>query len=129
MVSRMPLTWCDVTTWGDQVSGQPILLKALLHERHWQNYATFCAEYDKAARRIEPSLVQTFPSRAQLHRWLTGSLRTLPYADHCRVLEEMFPGWTAAQLFQPSSPELLYAGVRSSGATSAPVAGLGGCTV
>jgi hypothetical protein len=97
------------------MAGQPILLKALLRERHWQNYATFCTEYDKAARRIEPDLVQTFPSRAQLHRWLTGGLRTLPYADHCRVLEEMFPGWTAAQLFQPSSPELLYADGRSSG--------------
>ena len=38
---------------------QPILLKALLRERHWQNYATFCAEYDKVARRIDPNLVQT----------------------------------------------------------------------
>jgi hypothetical protein len=88
--------------------GQPILLKALLREHHWQNYATFCAEYDRAAQRIDSDLVQTFPSRAQLHRWLTGALVGLPYPDHCRVLEEMFPGWTAAQLFQPSSPELLY---------------------
>ena len=32
-----------------------------------------------------------------------------PLPDHCRVLEEMFPGWSAAQLFQPSTPELLYA--------------------
>jgi hypothetical protein len=96
--------------------GQPILLMALLRERHWQNYTKFCAEYDKAARRVDPGLVRTFPSRAQLHRWLTGSLRSLPYADHCRVLEEMFPGWTATQLFQTSSPELLYAGGRTPGA-------------
>lgn len=81
---------------------QPIALKALLRERHWQNYATFCAEYDKAARRVDPDLARTYPSRAQLHRWLTGALRTLPYPDHCRVLEEMFPGWTAAQLFEPA---------------------------
>ena len=60
--------------------------------------------YDKAAARIGSDLVQTFPSRAQLHRWLSGSLRGLPYADHCRVLEEMLPGWTAEQhrLRQPT---------------------------
>jgi hypothetical protein len=59
--------------------------------------------------------MRSFPSRAQLHRWLTDSLRGLPYPDHCRVLEEMFPGWTAEQLFQPAVPELLYASGRSSG--------------
>jgi hypothetical protein len=90
--------------------GQPILLKILLGQRHWQNYATFCAEYDKAAARIDPALLRTFPSRAQLHRWLSGSLRSLPYPGHCRVLEEMLPGWTAEQLFQPATPQLLYAG-------------------
>jgi hypothetical protein len=81
------------------------MLKVLLREKHWQNYSTFCAEYDKAARRIDPDLAGRYPSRAQLHRWLTGAVRSLPYADHCRVLEEMFPGWTAEQLFRPSSGE------------------------
>jgi hypothetical protein len=52
---------------------QPLALKALLRERHWQNYATFCVEYDKAAQRVDPGLVRTYPSRAQLHRWLTGA--------------------------------------------------------
>ena len=33
-------------------------------------------------------------------------MRSLPYPDHCRVLEEMFPGWTAEQLFSPCPPEL-----------------------
>lgn len=87
------------------MSEQPVMLKVLLRERHWQNYSTFCAEYDKAARRIDPDLAGRYPSRAQLHRWLTGAVRGLPYADHCRVLEEMFPGWTAEQLFQPSTGE------------------------
>jgi hypothetical protein len=79
------------------------MLKILLREKHWQNYSTFCTEYDKAARRIDPDLAGRYPSRAQLHRWLSGAVRSLPYADHCRVLEEMFPGWTAEQLFQPSA--------------------------
>ena len=87
------------------MSEQPVMLKVLLREKHWQNYSTFCAEYDKAARRIDPDLAGRYPSRAQLHRWLTGAVRSLPYADHCRVLEEMFPGWTADQLFQPSTGE------------------------
>jgi hypothetical protein len=79
------------------------MLKILLREKHWQNYSTFTAEYDKAARRIDPDLAGRYPSRAQLHRWLTGAVRSLPYADHCRVLEEMFPGWTAEQLFHPAA--------------------------
>jgi hypothetical protein len=81
------------------------MLKILLRGKHWQNYSTFCVEYDKAARRIDPDLAGRYPSRAQLHRWINGAVRSLPYADHCRVLEEMFPGWTAEQLFQPSSGE------------------------
>jgi hypothetical protein len=88
---------------------QPVMLKTLLRERHWQNYSTFCSEYDKAARQLDARLAGTYPSRAQLHRWLTGTLRSLPYADHCRVLEEMFPGWTAEQLFQPATSELSWA--------------------
>ncbi|HXP19676.1 MAG TPA: hypothetical protein VN840_08530 [Streptosporangiaceae bacterium] len=97
------------------MASQPIMLKVLLGQRHWQNYATFCAEYDKAARKLDPELAGTFPSRAQLHRWLNGSLRGLPYADHCRVLEEMLTGWNAEQLFQPATPDLLYAGPHASG--------------
>ncbi len=85
------------------MSEQPVMLKVLLRERHWQNYSTFTAEHDKAARRIDPDLAGRYPSRAQLHRWLTGAVRSLPYADHCRVLEEMFPGWTAEQLFHPAA--------------------------
>jgi hypothetical protein len=71
-------------------------------------------------------VVRTYPSRAQLHRWLTGSLRSLPYPGHCRVLEEMLPGWTAEQLFGPSAPELLYAGRRSGGQAPARTAGAAG---
>jgi hypothetical protein len=73
------------------MSEQPVMLKVLLREKHWQNYSTFCAEYDKAARRIDPDLAGHYPSRAQLHRWLTGAMRGLPYADHCRVLEVRCP--------------------------------------
>jgi hypothetical protein len=46
------------------MSEPPILLKLLLRDRHWQNYGTFCAEYDKAAARIDPDLARTSPSRA-----------------------------------------------------------------
>ncbi len=79
---------------------EAIRLKQLLRERHWQKYATFCREYDRAATVIDPSLAGSAPSRGQLHRWLGGELKGLPYPDHCRVLEGMFPGWTADQLFE-----------------------------
>lgn len=80
------------------------LLKVLLRQRHWQNYATFCREYDKAAHRLDSELVGTWPSRAQLHRWVSGELARLPYPDHCRILEEMFPDSSAEQLFAPCVP-------------------------
>ncbi|MEV5705734.1 hypothetical protein [Actinoallomurus sp. NPDC052274] len=83
----------------------PVRLKALLRERHWQTYRTFSAEYDKAARKVDPSLVGRGPSRAQLHRWISGDVKKLPYPDHCRVLEKMFPGWTAEQLFERVNDE------------------------
>ncbi len=83
------------------MAARPILLRSLLEARHWQTYRTFCAEYDKAARKIAPELVKTWPSRAQLHRWLSGALKGLPYSDHCRVLEAMFPEYTAMELFSP----------------------------
>jgi hypothetical protein len=75
-------------------------LRLLLRQRHWQSHKTFCAEYDKAARSIDPRLMGGAPSRAQLHRWLSGELKGLPYGDHCRILEKMFPGWLAEQLFE-----------------------------
>jgi len=82
------------------MTGHPARLKVLLQERHWQTYRTFQREYDKAARSLDAALVGSWPSRAQLGRWLSGELKGLPYPDHCRVLEKMFPGWTAAQLFE-----------------------------
>lgn len=86
------------------------VLKALLRQRHWQTYSTFCAEYDKVARTVDPRLAGTWPSRAQHHRWLSGALTGLPYPDHCRILEKLFPGWTATQLFQPYSAEAVAQG-------------------
>ena len=88
------------------MTGQPPALRVLLRQRHWK-YATFCTEYDKAAKSVDPSLTGTWPSRAQFHRWINGEVRGMPYPDACRVLEAMFPGWTAEQLFAPSSDELL----------------------
>ncbi len=84
---------------------QPVRLKFLLQERHWQTYRTFCAEYDKVARTIDKTLVGTAPSRPQLHRWLAGALAKLPHPHHCRVLEAMFPGWSAQELFEPYIPD------------------------
>ena len=77
---------------------ESVALKNLLRERHW-TYATFCIEYDKAARTIDPRLTRAWPSRAQFHRWLAGDLQQLPHPDACRVLEALFPGWAVEQLF------------------------------
>jgi hypothetical protein len=108
---------------GDHMPEQAIMLKVLLRERHWQNYSTFCAEYDKAAGKLDSDLAGSYPSRAQLHRWLSGALRSLPYPDHCRLLEEMLSGWTADQLFQPAASDLMYANGQSTTAAGSQIAG------
>jgi Domain of unknown function (DUF5919) len=88
---------------------RPPALRMLLRQRHWK-YATFCTEYDKAAKSVDPELMGSWPSRAQFHRWINGEVRGMPYPDACRVLEALFPGWTAEELFAPSSDELLARG-------------------
>lgn len=80
----------------------PVVLRDLLRDKHWQTYRTFCREYDKAARKIDSSYVGSYPSRAQLHRWQSGELKGTPYPQHCEVLEGMFPGVSAADMFVPS---------------------------
>jgi hypothetical protein len=82
-----------------------VRLKDALRDRHWQTYATFCREYDRAAEGVDSHLVGSWPSRAQLHRWLAGDLKGIPYPDHCRVLERMLPGWSIGQLFTRCGPE------------------------
>jgi hypothetical protein len=82
------------------VTAKPIVLKMLLQHRHLQTHRAFCREYDRVAAGIDPILRGGWPSKAQFYRWLTGDLVGIPYADHCRVLEKMFPGWTVDQLFQ-----------------------------
>lgn len=77
-------------------------LKALLVERHMQSHSAFVHEYDKAAAAVDPAFVGKAPGRAQYFRWLAGTLTELPYAHHRRVLEQMFPGRTAAELFAPA---------------------------
>ena len=85
------------------MTGQPPLLAALLQDKSLHRYGSFRAAYDKAARAVDRHLGGTAPSRAQFHRWITGDLRGLPYPDHCRVLEHLLTGYTAAQLFQPAT--------------------------
>src|SRR6266516_468026 len=108
-VSFVVASYDDLITGREQdakrpkpVDTRPTLLKALLTEQHLQRYETFRAEYDRVASQIAPELQRTAPNRAQYYRWLTGQLKGgTPYPDACRVLESMFPPWTAEDLFGP----------------------------
>ena len=82
------------------MSVEPVALKVLLQNRHLQTHRAFCREYDRVAAKADPTLRGSWPSKAQFYRWLSGELVGLPYPDHCRVLESMFPGWKVNQLFQ-----------------------------
>jgi hypothetical protein len=79
----------------------PSLLAVMLGHRGLSRYGSFTAAYQKAERSLDPAPGSGPPSRAQFHRWVTGGLRGLPYTDHCRVLEHMLAGYSAAQLFRP----------------------------
>ena len=74
----------------NSLNAKPIVLKALLQQRHLQTHRAFCREYDRVAAVIDPTLRGSWPSKAQFYRWLSGDLVGLPYTDHCRILEGMF---------------------------------------
>ena len=96
---------------------QPVMLKVLLRDKHWQNYSTFCAEYDKAARQIDPELAgqlsQPRPAppladrrRAQpaLRRSLPGAGRDVPRLDRRAALparHRRTPAWQDPRQDQP----------------------------
>jgi hypothetical protein len=82
------------------LDAKPVVLKVLLQHRHLQTHRAFCREYDKVAAKADPTLRGGWPSKAQFYRWLSGDLVGLPYPDHCRILEGMFPDWKVDQLFQ-----------------------------
>jgi len=82
------------------LDAKPVVLKVLLQHRHLQTHRAFCREYDRVAAKADPTLRGGWPSKAQFYRWLSGELVGLPYPDHCRILENMFPGWKVDQLFQ-----------------------------
>ncbi|WP_157101875.1 DUF5919 domain-containing protein [Nocardia caishijiensis] len=75
------------------------MLKALLQQRHIQTVSAFNREYDAAASKIDSSAIGAGPKKAQFYRWLSGNISTLPYPHHCRILQEMFPGWSIEELF------------------------------
>ncbi len=84
----------------------PTRLKLLLQQHHLFGYGIFCLEYDKIAKAIDPKLAGSYPSRAQFHRWVTGTVKKLPYAHHRAVLELMFPDWSIEQLFEIDHEEV-----------------------
>src|SRR5882762_10014990 len=49
-MSRLVLASKDTLLEGRGVAEDGTMLKALLRQRHWQTYSTFCAQYDKVAR-------------------------------------------------------------------------------
>ncbi|HZE17940.1 MAG TPA: hypothetical protein VE197_20845 [Mycobacterium sp.] len=81
-----------------------LALKALLEERHLHAYSDFVAEYNRRAKELGLSRQATPPTKAQYYRWVGGQIQHLPRGYHCAVLERMFPGWTARELFGHQRP-------------------------
>ncbi|PPJ30762.1 hypothetical protein C5E45_08555 [Nocardia nova] len=77
------------------------VLKMLLTDRHLTSYSDFLAEYDRCAAQLAPPVPPGYgPARTQFYQWLSGGLVGRPRDYHCRVLAEMFPGWTIEELFR-----------------------------
>jgi hypothetical protein len=95
---------------SEAIGPQPTLLRVLVGQRHWRDYETFAREYERAANQLaeqdqDPGLRGLTVARRLYERWLSGSLQTRPYPDHCRVLEHLF-GFPVDQLFAPASQQL-----------------------
>ncbi|MGH3932310.1 MAG: hypothetical protein ACRDTF_20315 [Pseudonocardiaceae bacterium] len=89
----------------DAVEGST-LLRELLRRRCLHNYQEFCRAYDLKAATIDQKLVGSYPAERQFHRWICGELTGLPHPEHCAVLEVLFPGYSARELFEiTESPE------------------------
>jgi hypothetical protein len=80
-------------------------LKALLRDRHIHEYQLFAAEYRCITRELGLPRSAAPPSKATYYHWLSGQMKGLPYGYHCLVLETMFPGWTAKELFTRSEKQ------------------------
>lgn len=74
------------------------VLKLFLAQRHWASYEAFRSEWDQAA--VVAKSVLPAPAERTFRRWKSGGL-VVPAASRCRVLEVMFPGYSAVQLFAP----------------------------
>lgn len=77
------------------------VLRALLDERHLRSYPDFTAVYRLRAKELDLPRTATPPTKSQYYRWLGDQVQTLPRGHHCAVLEHMFPGYTAEELFSP----------------------------
>ncbi len=89
----------------DAVAGST-LLRELLRRRCLHNYQEFCRAYDLKAATIDQKLVGSYPAERQFHRWICGELTGLPHPEHRTVLEVLFPGYSARELFEiTESPE------------------------
>jgi len=75
------------------------VLKALLEERHLRAYSDFIVEYKHRANESDVPRPGAPPTKSQYYRWVGDQVQSLPRGHHCAVLERMFPGWTAEQLF------------------------------
>jgi len=76
-----------------------IALKSLLQQRHLHEYSEFVVEYERRAKELDLPRHASAPTKAQYYRWVGGHIQNLPRGYHCLVLERMFPGWTARELF------------------------------
>jgi len=88
---------------GTRVAVTP--LKSLCRARHIQTYACFGRAYDNAAAALGAAFIGVRPSEKTFRRWLAGEIGDVPRAEHCLVLEVMFTGWTARQLFGLDPPD------------------------
>lgn len=91
---------------------------SLLRGRGW-TYGRFARESRALAEELR--LDDPTPQRKQFDRWRFGKIKGLPHAEACEVLERMFPGLTAQELFTLVAPAPVPAAWHEPGKTEGPM--------
>ena len=83
---------------------QTTVLGALARQDRWTQ-ARFVDEYGKTAERLYGDRAGLPPNVRTVRHWFAGDSGR-PHPDNCHVIEAMYPGYRAEELFAPFDPSV-----------------------
>ncbi|MFI7192698.1 helix-turn-helix domain-containing protein [Nocardia nova] len=89
------------TTGQPERAGRGTVLRSLLDQRNLTDYEEFRREYEQHAARLDATMTRSAPTPAAFNGWLNHSGCQPRDGFRRQVMESMFPGMSARQLFEP----------------------------